>query len=576
MVDCKLVTLKLYYFIFFGGIACFVPYISVYLRHLGLLSYQAGIISGTYPFFTFLLKPILGAVADKFDRHKQTLMLCLFLTYCLMFSTMFVPPVKRGEPRISADCFSCESCCGNSSTQNPRLQSPVLLYQAQGLCNCSKLQEDDKSDCDVEVNHLDTDTSLGWTFWILFFLLVPAQALQNASVPQADAHTMQLLKNNPSDYGKQRLWGAVGFGLASVIAGFAMDNFSEGRQNQDETDYSVTFYMFAGFGTATLLTVAFGFEKWHQARPQKMFQSLQKLLRRPNELLFLVIMFIIGSSFGAKANFLFWYLKDIGGSQLLLGLALMISCMGELPFMFFSGKLIRKIGHQQVFQLALFCYAVKFLSYSLIPSPWWVLAIEPLHGITFGAMFSASVTYASLIAPPGMETTMQSIVGAVQFGVGFASGSLIGGAIFHAFGGVVLFRTYAVVCLVSCILYRLIPRCLTRSKDEMASQVVRTKATVTTRRTCFCVLSTFKNVGKRRGSVRGEYHLRTESYGFGSTQTRRRTLSASKTFFYVRSADSPPVRASTSDARAPYVPCGRSTCEYGLLTGVERTKIKTS
>ncbi|KAI8484555.1 hypothetical protein Bbelb_376620 [Branchiostoma belcheri] len=46
-------------------------------------------------------------------------------------------------------------------------------------------------------------------------------------------------------------------------------------------------------------------------------------------------------------------------------------------------------------------------------------------------------------------------------------------------------------------------------------------ATVTTRRTCFCVLSTCKNVGKRRASVRGEYRLRTESYGFGSTQTRQ-------------------------------------------------------
>ncbi|KAI8522052.1 hypothetical protein Bbelb_018060 [Branchiostoma belcheri] len=56
------------------------------------------------------------------------------------------------------------------------------------------------------------------------------------------------------------------------------------------------------------------------------------------------------------------------------------------------------------------------------------------------------------------------------------------------------------------------------------------KATVTTRRTCSCVLSTCKNVGKRTASVRGEYRLRTESYGFGSTQTRRRTLSACNTF----------------------------------------------
>ncbi|KAI8495146.1 hypothetical protein Bbelb_271320 [Branchiostoma belcheri] len=55
-------------------------------------------------------------------------------------------------------------------------------------------------------------------------------------------------------------------------------------------------------------------------------------------------------------------------------------------------------------------------------------------------------------------------------------------------------------------------------------------SSVTTRRTCFCVLSTCKNVGKRTASVRGEYRLRTESYGFGSTQTRRRTLSACNTF----------------------------------------------
>ncbi|KAI8512523.1 hypothetical protein Bbelb_091620 [Branchiostoma belcheri] len=64
----------------------------------------------------------------------------------------------------------------------------------------------------------------------------------------------------------------------------------------------------------------------------------------------------------------------------------------------------------------------------------------------------------------------------------------------------------------------------------MAAGRLQLSTTVTTRRTCFCVLSTCKNVGKRTASVRGEYRLRTESYGFGSTQTRRRTLSACNTF----------------------------------------------
>ncbi|KAI8500842.1 hypothetical protein Bbelb_216600 [Branchiostoma belcheri] len=81
-------------------------------------------------------------------------------------------------------------------------------------------------------------------------------------------------------------------------------------------------------------------------------------------------------------------------------------------------------------------------------------------------------------------------------------------------------------------------------------------AAVTSRRTCFCVLFTCKNAGKRRTSVRGEYHLRTESYGFGSTKTR---------------PDSPPVRASTGDARAKYVPYGRRTCEIVRCKHVQLT-----
>ncbi|KAI8507587.1 hypothetical protein Bbelb_149670 [Branchiostoma belcheri] len=89
------------------------------------------------------------------------------------------------------------------------------------------------------------------------------------------------------------------------------------------------------------------------------------------------------------------------------------------------------------------------------------------------------------------------------------------------------------------IIYNALLRNIVREKDLTSMKSAETKLaieevvfvpTVTTRRTCFCVLSTCKNVGKRRAPVRGEYRLRKESYGFGSTQTRRRTLSACKTF----------------------------------------------
>ncbi|XP_066298488.1 major facilitator superfamily domain-containing protein 6-like isoform X2 [Branchiostoma lanceolatum] len=481
MADRRLIALKIYFFSFFGGFACLLPYLSVYLRQLGVLSYQVGIISGSQPFLTFLLKPILGAASDKFDKHKQILILCLSLSYSLMFCTLFVPPVSSGEPVIGKDCFLCEARCGNST-------STELLYQERDLCNCTAPQIENGDDnmtlqircltntscflcpcnttgqgCDAKQS---TERNIGTTtFWMLLILLVPAQAFFNTSNSQADAHAMHILGDKASDYGKQRWWGAVGWGLVSVIAGFAMDRFSDGK-NQDKTDYSITFYMFAGFAAVTLLTVTCGFDKWQQKRPQKMLKSLQKLLKKPKELFFLVVMFVTGASYGAIVNFLFWYLKDLGGSQLLLGLALMANCVAEIPIFFFSGKVIHTISHKRIFQLALFCYFIRFMSYSLIPSPWWVLMIEPLHGITFGAMYSAAITYASLIAPPGMETTVQGIVGAVYYGVGRASGALLGGALFHTYGGVVMFRVYSVICLVTCILHWFVHRFLGVEANE--------------------------------------------------------------------------------------------------------------
>lgn len=49
-----------------------------------------------------------------------------------------------------------------------------------------------------------------------------------------------LIGDRPHLYGNQRLWGAVGWGIFSVIAGLLVDKFSEGKTLKD---YSVAFYM---------------------------------------------------------------------------------------------------------------------------------------------------------------------------------------------------------------------------------------------------------------------------------------------------------------------------------------------
>lgn len=85
-----------------------------------------------------------------------------------------------------------------------------------------------------------------------------------------------------------------------------------------------------------------------------------------------------------------------------------VQCFGgELPFFFISGKLLKKIGHVNAMSLVLFGFGVRFFCYSLLQNPWYVLPVELLSGVTFGVFYATMASYASIVAPPGTEATMQ-------------------------------------------------------------------------------------------------------------------------------------------------------------------------
>ena len=54
----------------------------------------------------------------------------------------------------------------------------------------------------------------------------------------------------------------------------------------------------------------------------------------------------------------------------------------------------------------------------MLTNPWWCLPVELLNGLTFGIFYATMASYASIVAPPGTETTIQGLVGAIFEGVG--------------------------------------------------------------------------------------------------------------------------------------------------------------
>lgn len=144
------------------------------------------------------------------------------------------------------------------------------------------------------------------------------------------------------------------------------------------------------------------------------------LFLSPAILIFFAWCIVIGLGTSLIWNFLFWHLEELAAAdsscdinswmKTLQGLTMGIQCFGgELPFFFISGWVLEKIGHIHSMSLVLLGFGIRFLLYSILTNPWWVLPIEFMQGVTFGIFYSTMASYASIVAPLGTEATLQVI-----------------------------------------------------------------------------------------------------------------------------------------------------------------------
>eukprot|EP00391_Amoebophrya_sp_Ameob2_P002011 CAMPEP_0179000518 /NCGR_PEP_ID=MMETSP0795-20121207/10730_1 /TAXON_ID=88552 /ORGANISM="Amoebophrya sp., Strain Ameob2" /LENGTH=203 /DNA_ID=CAMNT_0020693551 /DNA_START=65 /DNA_END=676 /DNA_ORIENTATION=+ len=149
-------------------------------------------------------------------------------------------------------------------------------------------------------------------------------------------------------------------------------------------------------------------------------------------------------------TFLFVYLEREfvpPADKTLLGLSVAVMCVFELPVFFYFERVLEVLSERTVLNLCHVVFALRCLLYVLLPRGNVFLLVEPLHGITFAAMWTASVHYAQNHAPRGLETTMQAICNGLYQQLGFSIGSLLWGQVIDMYGFDVAYYTAGVVIL---------------------------------------------------------------------------------------------------------------------------------
>ena len=282
-------------------------------------------------------------------------------------------------------------------------------------------------------------------------LLVPVVMLyafcNTPIMPLVDNSVLLLLGDRKADYGKHRLWGAVGWGVAAPVLGALIERFG----------------LSWGFSAALLLLGSCLYAVQRLAvQPvsmgQPFWQGMRFFVTRWPWIVFLITLFLNGVAAGVGHNFLFLYLDQLHASKTLMGLSLLVEAVSEVPVFFFGNRLLQRWGARGLLLVALGANALRMFSYALMPAAWLVLPIHLLHGLTFSAMWIAGVSYANRAAPPGMGATAQGLLSGVSLGLAGATGALVGGVLYEWSGPALMFAWSGVVVLVGFLFFALAGR----------------------------------------------------------------------------------------------------------------------
>ncbi|MHB9032719.1 MAG: MFS transporter [Anaerolineae bacterium] len=248
-------------------------------------------------------------------------------------------------------------------------------------------------------------------------------------VALADSAVLNLLGDHKERYGSQRLWGAIGWGLAAPLVGELSQRWG----------LQYVFITYAVLGLASFISTLY-LPTRQQASRQPIWHGLGHLFKQPAWIIFLVTMFLAGMGAATSSNYLFLRMEDLGSSRSLMGIALTVSSCSEIIVFGLFSRMLRAWGSRRLLLMSLAASSVRLLLYSLVKQPIWVLPIQLFHGLAFSLLWSAAVTYADSLAPAGFSASAQAVFGAVQSGLAYACGSLLSGMIYDSAGSTIVFQ----------------------------------------------------------------------------------------------------------------------------------------
>ena len=279
------------------------------------------------------------------------------------------------------------------------------------------------------------------SFFLIFLVMMSMSLFTSSTIPLAESLTLSHLASTNVSYSNIRLWGSVGFIIASFFLGILIDR------------YSVKILVWALlFTQLIILFLSFSI-------PDKKFEligntkrSIFKILKKPEVISLLIGCALMVSSHGLLYNFYSIFLKEQGYSSSLIGILWSTGVIFEIIIFILMPKILNKFNLKEVLLISLFLAVIRFFLIGNYVDTLWVLILaQILHAATFGSFHVASVELVSIHFNREHHSRGQSIYNSITYGLGGTIGGLGGGFMIDQYGAASTFMFSSILPLIGFI-----------------------------------------------------------------------------------------------------------------------------
>ena len=270
------------------------------------------------------------------------------------------------------------------------------------------------------------------------------------SAPQAPISDAFAVEAAGTTYGTIRSFGSLGYAIAGYVGGLYVEHLSV------HTIWAPYALIGLVGGSIGLLLPAGRTEDVGVGAGLR--GGLRILLTNRRFLLFLLGGFLISETLTAFNTFFVLAYKDIGGTLSTAGIAFFVASLTNVPAMLIASRVIRRVGGTNTMLLAGLIYAVRWGVQALVPIPLVAIAVQVLHGSSFGFFYVAAVDFVAQTTTRDLQATGQSVFGMVCGGAASVAGNLGNGVLLRVGGPALMYGACALASLAGAACFAWIAR----------------------------------------------------------------------------------------------------------------------